>query len=110
MLQLLDLKEGELEWLANHLGHDINIHRDVYRLHESTIEITKVSKLLLAMERGAIHQFHGKTLQEIEIAGTYMNTYHIPSNATVLTYSLVALDMSDLVFHCIKFDAKLLID
>ena len=93
LLQVLNLKEGELEWLANHLGHDINIHRDVYRLHESTMEITKVSKLLLAMERGAIHQFHGKSLQEIEITGMYRNTYWNGSNSNKCAYQVPTVQL-----------------
>ena len=29
--QLMCLKENELEWLCNHMGHKISIHRDFYR-------------------------------------------------------------------------------
>ena len=36
--QILDLQENELDWLARHLGHDISVHREYYRLHESTID------------------------------------------------------------------------
>ena len=39
-----------LNWLARHLGHDVRVHREFYRIHESTIEIAKVSKLLLAVD------------------------------------------------------------
>ncbi|KAL3881634.1 hypothetical protein ACJMK2_028047 [Sinanodonta woodiana] len=35
--RLFDLTPGELEWLANHMGHDINIHKDFYHLHDSTL-------------------------------------------------------------------------
>ena len=41
-----------LNWLARHLGHDVRVHREFYRIHESTIEIAKVSKLLLAVDGG----------------------------------------------------------
>ena len=50
--QVLVLKETEVDWLAQHLGHDIKVHCEFYRLHESTIEIAKVSKLLLAVDSG----------------------------------------------------------
>jgi len=48
--QILSLKETEVDWLARHLGHDIQVHRDFYRLNESTSEIAKVSKLLLTVD------------------------------------------------------------
>ena len=67
--QVPSLNEKEVDWLARHLGHDIRVHRDFYRLHESTIEIAKVSKLLLTVDQGETRKFAGKTLAEIELNG-----------------------------------------
>ncbi|KAM9495718.1 uncharacterized protein Hap1MRO34_020027 isoform 2-T3 [Clarias gariepinus] len=67
MSQILNLKNNELDQLANFLGHDIRVHRDYYRLPDATIEIAKISKLLLAMEKGNLTSFQGKSLDEIEI-------------------------------------------
>ncbi|KAJ8321305.1 hypothetical protein KUTeg_001163 [Tegillarca granosa] len=67
--QVLDLQDGELEWLAKHLGHDMNTHKNFYRQHEATVEIAKVSKLLLAAESGQISKYKGKNLQEITLEG-----------------------------------------
>ena len=50
--QVFDLKEGEMQWLANHMGHELHIHRDFYRPHESTVEIAKVSRILMAVDSG----------------------------------------------------------
>lgn len=69
MSQVLNLKDNELDQLANFLGHDIRVHRDYYRLPDATIEIAKISKLLLAMEKGTLASFKGKSLDEIEIEG-----------------------------------------
>ncbi|XP_072027751.1 uncharacterized protein [Amphiura filiformis] len=66
ILQVLDLTKGEQEWLSNHLGHELEIHKEVYRLQEATIEAGKVSKLLLAVEQGNIKNFKGKNLNEID--------------------------------------------
>ena len=65
--QLFDLNNGELEWLSNHMGHDLNIHKDFYRLHDSTIEIAKVSRLLMAIDSGNAAQFVGKQLTDISL-------------------------------------------
>ncbi|XP_059367604.1 uncharacterized protein LOC132106026 isoform X2 [Carassius carassius] len=67
MSQILSLKDNELDQLANFLGLNIQVHRDYYRLPDATIEIAKISKLLLAMEKGNLARFQGKTLNEIEI-------------------------------------------
>ncbi|KAJ3650275.1 hypothetical protein Zmor_021973 [Zophobas morio] len=68
VVQILDLKHKEYDWLARHLGHDIRIHREFYRLHESAVELTKVSRLLLTLDKGEISNFKGKSLDEINVA------------------------------------------
>lgn len=74
--QVLSLEEKELDWLARHLGHDIRTHREYYRLHESTIEIAKISKLLLAVDSGKAGSLKGKSLEEIAIDGElWLNAY-----------------------------------
>ena len=67
--QVLSLEEKELDWLARHLGHHIRTHREYYQLHESTIEIAKISKLLLAVDCGKAGSLKGKSLDEITIDG-----------------------------------------
>lgn len=69
--QILNLKNNELDQLANFLGHDIRVHRDFYRLPEATIEMAKITKLLLAMEKGTLAKFQGKSLDEIELEGMW---------------------------------------
>ena len=65
--QVLNLKENELDILANFLGHDVRIHREYYRLPDSTLQVAKVSKLLMSLETGTTTRLAGKSLDEIEI-------------------------------------------
>ncbi|XP_074035237.1 uncharacterized protein [Leptinotarsa decemlineata] len=65
--QIMNMTENETDWLARHLGHDIHIHREFYRLHESAVELTKISRLLMVIDNGEAHKFHGKKLNEIEL-------------------------------------------
>lgn len=62
----MDLKENELEWLCTHMGHDIGVHRQYYRLPQNTIEVAKIGKLLLAIEQGS-SKYKGKTLDDINM-------------------------------------------
>ncbi|XP_032365870.1 uncharacterized protein LOC116683731 [Etheostoma spectabile] len=57
----------EMDQLANYLGHDIRIHREYYRLPEKTLQLAKISKVLMALEQGKLAEFHGKNLDEISI-------------------------------------------
>ncbi|XP_066920954.1 uncharacterized protein [Clytia hemisphaerica] len=67
LCQILNLQERELEILAGFLGHDVKIHREYYRLPESTTQVAKVGKLLMLMERGEVGDFAGQTLDNIEM-------------------------------------------
>ena len=51
-LQLLDMNEAELTWVSNHLGHSVNVHKQWYRQEESTMELTKVARVLMAKDDG----------------------------------------------------------
>ena len=69
--QISDLNANEIDWLANHLGHNVDIHRKYYRLHDNTIELAKVSRLLLTVDSGKAEAFKDKRLNEIQIDGRF---------------------------------------
>ncbi|RXN13663.1 N-lysine methyltransferase SETD8 [Labeo rohita] len=61
------MTDTEMDQLENFLGHDIRIHREFYRLPEKTLQLAKISKVLMALEQGRLSEFHGKNLDEIGI-------------------------------------------
>ncbi|XP_076837036.1 uncharacterized protein LOC143482555 [Brachyhypopomus gauderio] len=67
MSKVLNLKDNEMDDLADFLGHDIRVHRQYYRLPEGTLQLAKISKVLMALERGQLSQFKGRNLDEISI-------------------------------------------
>ena len=71
--QIADLSEGDLRWLADHLGHNLDVHREYYRLRDSTIELSKVSRLLLAMDEGNAKNFAGKSCLRLLLKVIYLN-------------------------------------
>ncbi|XP_065642704.1 uncharacterized protein LOC136074327 [Hydra vulgaris] len=52
MMQLLDMNDAELTWLTNHFGHTKDVHMNWYRKEDATIELTKVAKVLVAIDDG----------------------------------------------------------
>ncbi|CAH0381931.1 unnamed protein product [Bemisia tabaci] len=50
---------------ANFLGHSITVHKEYYRKPEEMFQRSQVSKLLIALERGIVAEFAGKSLSEI---------------------------------------------
>ena len=51
-LQLLDMNKADLTWVSNHLRHSVHVHKQWYRQEESTVELTKVAKVLIAKDDG----------------------------------------------------------
>ena len=70
--QLVDMYESEMGWLARHLGHDIHVHKDYYRLPDTTLELAVVGNLLMAVDEGRAHEFKGKNPREIQLSGKYI--------------------------------------
>ena len=54
MTQVLNLTNNELDIVAQYMGHDVNIHREYYRLPTSTLQVAKVSKILMSLDRGEV--------------------------------------------------------
>ena len=48
-------------------GHSVVVHKEFYRLHESTLEMSKISKLLLLIDEGRIGSWKGKSIDEITL-------------------------------------------
>ncbi|XP_026187577.1 uncharacterized protein LOC113145275 isoform X2 [Mastacembelus armatus] len=67
LCQILNLSNTELDQLADFLGHDIQVHRQFYRLPEGTLQLAKISKVLMALDQGRLAEFKGKTLDDISI-------------------------------------------
>jgi hypothetical protein len=68
----MDMSEDELKLLADHMGHSISIHTEVYRLQTSILERTKVARALVALEDGNLRNFGGRALSSIPIEGIFL--------------------------------------
>uniref|UniRef100_A0A8W8IQ16 Uncharacterized protein n=1 Tax=Magallana gigas TaxID=29159 RepID=A0A8W8IQ16_MAGGI len=66
MCQVLELSESNQDILAKFMGHDIRIHREFYRLPDSTLELAKVAKVLHLINTGEIAKYKNKDFDEIE--------------------------------------------
>lgn len=66
--RVLNLNDTEQDLLADFLGHDIRVHRNFYRFPEGTLQLAKISKVLMACEQGRLAEFKGKSLDQISIS------------------------------------------
>ena len=58
------MSSNDLSILADHMGHNINIHTDIYRLQSSVLERTKVAKMLVAVAEGNMTKRNSLTAVE----------------------------------------------
>ena len=65
--QVLNLKDNELDVLAQFMGHNIKVHRDYYRLPSEVLQTAKVAKLLMAIETGQQQRLTGQSLDDVYI-------------------------------------------
>lgn len=72
--QVLDLSTQEMEWVATHLGHTLDVERNYYRVMSTTIEKAKIAKLLLMADAGMIDKYSGKKLNDINLDGKYLRS------------------------------------
>ena len=65
VLQLLDMTDSELTWVTNHFGHTQNVHKSWYRREDSTVELTKVEKVLVAVDSDESRNNQNKEIDEL---------------------------------------------
>ena len=63
VLQLLDMNNAVLEWVTEHLGHTPDVNKTWYRQEASTVELTKVAKLLIVKDNNV--SFKNKKMRDI---------------------------------------------
>lgn len=65
---------SELRMVADHMGHNLDIHTHIYKLQTSVIEKSKVARVLIAMENGQTNSnWKGKQLEAIKECGEYLS-------------------------------------
>lgn len=64
---VLNLNSTEIDRLADVLGHSVRVQQEDYRLPEGTLQLAKISKVLMALETGRLGEFSGKNLEDITI-------------------------------------------
>lgn len=72
--KVLNLLGTELDQLADLMGHDIRVHRKFYRLPEGTLQLAKISMVLMALEHGRVSEFKGENLDKINLDPNGKNT------------------------------------
>ncbi|KAJ3640490.1 hypothetical protein Zmor_003784 [Zophobas morio] len=63
--QMFSLSDNDIQQIADFMGHDVEVHKRVYRTPEKTLLITKMSKYFMAAEDLNICKYKGKTLEAI---------------------------------------------
>lgn len=67
MSQILNLSLRDQDVLAKFMGHDLSVHREYYRLPESTLEVAKVAKILHSINEGKLSSVKDSTLDELQL-------------------------------------------
>ena len=67
-LQVMNMQTNEVRMLADHMGHDLNIHTNVYSLPSTIIEKAKVANILYSVATGNLKKFDKpKALTDVEV-------------------------------------------
>lgn len=74
MTQLLCLSDNDREQLATFMGHNLSIHDEYYRLPNETLQLTRVSKILMAIDSGRFDDLKGKSMEELDSFMPQMNS------------------------------------
>lgn len=84
-IQVMALPKYQTEWVAEHLGHSLAVHRKFYRQSLDSVEIAKISKLMYLADHGKMNQVKGMTLDSVD---TFLSTEEVFSSVTTDDYKV----------------------
>ena len=67
-----------MEWVADHLGHSLQVERTYYRMASSVIQKAKIAKLLILADKGLVDSCKGKSLDDLNFDGKEVYIFMAP--------------------------------
>ena len=65
-LQMMELPKYQKSWVAEHLGHSLEIHGKYYRMPLDSVETAKITKLLYLIDHCKMNEVRGLNLNEVD--------------------------------------------
>jgi hypothetical protein len=56
-----------MQWVTNHMGHTLDVHKIHYRMTAEVLQLTQIAKVLLIQDQGKVGQFANKRLEDIQL-------------------------------------------
>ncbi|XP_050497800.1 uncharacterized protein LOC126884050 isoform X2 [Diabrotica virgifera virgifera] len=63
----MDINNTDMEQLATFMGHTKKTHEEWYRLPQDLYQTAKIAKLMIALNKGDVNIYKGKSLDDINI-------------------------------------------
>ena len=61
-----------MEWVSEHFGHTIDVHKNHYRARSDVLERIEIAKILLIQDLGMVKDFVGKKMEDIQFEGRFL--------------------------------------
>ena len=65
-LQMMELPKHQKAWVAEHLGHSLEIHGKFYRMPLDSVETAKITKLMYLIDHCKMNEVRGLNLDEVD--------------------------------------------
>ena len=83
VIQVLALPKYQLEWVTQHLGHNLAVHKRHYRQQSDSVELAKLSKLMYIIDNNKVHNVVGEDLDSMD---AFLSKEQIFKNVAVEDY------------------------
>ena len=80
--QFLDLPQNQRVWVADFLGHDLNVHDKYYRMHTDAVNLAKMTKLLYIADKGKVKDAYLENLDTLQPTLNLDDSVRIFTNLT----------------------------
>ena len=83
--QFLDLPQNQRVWVADFLGHDLNVHDKYYRMHTDAVNLAKMTNILYIADKGKVKDPYLENLDTLQPTLNLDDSVRISTNFTSTT-------------------------
>lgn len=70
--QVLNMESNEKKLMLEHLAHTTQVHDTYYKQSEATLSLSKVARVLVAVEAGNVQEWKNRPCKDTDVTGMYI--------------------------------------
>ena len=92
--QIWDLPQNQRVWVADILGHDLNVHDKYYRMHNNAVNLAKMTNFLYIADKGKVKDAYLKNLDTLQPTLNRDDSVRTSTNLNSIKFAIKLMNLN----------------